>query len=218
MGHGFPGAHAGRATARVLSIVGEAGGQPTVRGHRSRACTAAANTTATLATAAAFAYGARVFAVPERRGAQELRGRARCARARVAYDVGRREPGRHLQEQRQPRPARRGLGSGQQETDDDGRAGAQARRGRRSCFAATGDADLPGVRRRELQAGAPDRLRQLRRALGRAGRRTRCSSTPSRGRDAGVVDRDSRRATGGREGRREPGGDRSRTAIRTSRT
>ena len=120
----------------VLSIVGEPSASPP-SAATGQCLYGPANTSATLATAAAFAAGARVLKLPGNAALEHRRRRSADARDE-RLDVGGREPGRAVQEQRQPHGSS-GLGSGQQETDDYGRlvykldAAAQ-------LFAATGDA------------------------------------------------------------------------------
>jgi hypothetical protein len=100
----------------VLSIVGEASGSPP-SSATGQTLYGSPNTSGTLATAAAFAYGARVFAEL----GQDAYATDLLARAKKAYAWGEQNPS-VIFKNNDSASGTSGLGAGQQEVDDYGRS------------------------------------------------------------------------------------------------
>ena len=173
----------------VLSIVGEPAASPP-SAATGQSLYGPANTSATLATAAAFAAGARILKLPNN-AALNTAATDLLARAKTAWTWAVANPNVQFKNN-DSASGSSGLGSGPARDRrlrpprlQAGRRGAAVRRDRRR--------DVQDVLRRQLQPASPDQLQQLRVAVGRAGAGRGARLRGRRGRDGGDRDRDSQR-------------------------
>ena len=198
----------------VLSIVGEPAASPpsTATGQ---SLYGPANTSATLATAAAFAAGARILKLPNN-AALNTAAADLLARAKNAWTWAVANPNVQFKNN-DSASGSSGLGCGP--AGDRRLRAPRLQAGRRgAALRGHGRRDVQDVLRRELQPASPDQLRQLRVAVGRAGAGRGARLCGRGGRDGG--DGDARSATRTRPARRAAAtwARSPATRIRTSRT